>query len=53
MPDGMKAISYTDLIPVLIQALQEQQAIIHAQSIQIKNIENKIDICCKHRKNQN
>jgi hypothetical protein len=46
MPDGMKAISYTDLIPVLIQALQEQQAIIHAQSIQIKNIENKIDICC-------
>lgn len=46
MPDGMKAISYTDLIPVLIQALKEQQAIINAQSIQIQNIESKIAKCC-------
>ncbi len=43
MPNGMKAIAYTDLTALLVEALKEQQNIIDAQSMKIKELENKIN----------
>jgi len=37
------ALSYTELIPILIKALQEQQTIIETQNSQIKNQNTRID----------
>jgi len=38
MPDGTKAMSYTDLIPVLVEAIKEQQ-------VQIDFLQEKIKAC--------
>ncbi|MDR2009370.1 MAG: tail fiber domain-containing protein [Bacteroidales bacterium] len=40
MPDGTKAMSYTDLIPVLTEAIKEQQ-------VQIEQLQRRLDACCK------
>jgi len=40
MPDGTKAITYTELIAVLVEAIKEQQ-------LQIENLRTMIDGCCQ------
>lgn len=40
-PDGYLGISYTELIPVLVKAIQEQQAVIESLENRIKILENK------------
>ncbi len=42
--DSTKAINYTSLIPVLIEAIKEQQ-------IQIESLKENLDICCNPNKN--
>ncbi|MCL2042239.1 MAG: tail fiber domain-containing protein [Bacteroidales bacterium] len=41
MHDGIKAMFYTDLIAVLVEAIKEQQ-------LQIDNLQEQIDACCQH-----
>ncbi len=40
---GYLSIDYIGLIPVIVEALKEQQSIIDAQSLKIKELEEKID----------
>jgi hypothetical protein len=40
---GYFYVDYVGLIPVIIEALKEQQSIIGAQSLKIKDLEDKID----------
>jgi hypothetical protein len=44
MPDGSKAMSYTDLIAVLVEAIKEQQT-------QIENLQEKVFTCCHQNPN--
>jgi hypothetical protein len=40
MPDGTKAMTYTDLIAVLVEAIKEQQT-------QIENMQTMVNTCCQ------
>lgn len=40
-PDGTKAVAYTELIPVLIEAIKEQQRMIEKQQSRIEELERK------------
>lgn len=42
-PDGSRAVSYQQIIPLLSQAIKEQQAIIDQQSARIANLEAAIE----------
>ena len=44
MPDGTKAMAYTDLIAVLVEAIKEQQT-------QIENMQAMITTCCQRESN--
>lgn len=37
-PDGSKAVAYSEIIPVLIEAIKEQQKIINSQQAELKGI---------------
>lgn len=51
--DGL-TVSYSQLIPVIIKAVQEQQSIIAAQSLKIKELEDKVEgTSTKENKNAN
>ncbi len=41
--DDSKSVDYIQLIPVLVQAMQEQQAIIQSQAEQIKHLSQRLD----------
>jgi hypothetical protein len=42
-PDGDKAVSYTEIIPVLIEAIKEQQKIIQKQQKEMEGLKAEID----------
>lgn len=42
--DGIKSIFYTELIPVLIQVTQEQQALIEAQGRELEAISKRLTL---------
>ena len=50
MPDSTKAISYTDLIALLVEAIKEQQNIIENLQLEIASQKDALDVCCN--KNQ-
>jgi hypothetical protein len=41
-PDGMKSVTYSEIIPVLIEAVKEQQAMLERQQKIINELKNKI-----------
>ncbi len=41
-PSGEKAVSYTELVPVLIQAMKEQQKAIHELSAEVKELKREL-----------
>lgn len=50
-PDGTKAVAYTEIIPVLIEAIKEQQKTIEKQQAEnneqqkrIEKLENMLDV---------
>ncbi len=56
MPDKTKAIAYMDIIPVVVEAMKEQntqiqtlQSIIELQQAQINELKTRIDNCCKDK----
>jgi hypothetical protein len=59
MPDSTKAIAYTDLIALLIEAMKEQQtqietlqAIVYSQEQEIVSVKKVIDNCCSNEDNK-
>jgi hypothetical protein len=42
-PGGMKAVSYTELVPVLIEAVKEQQSVIEAQRQELAEVRSRMD----------
>ncbi len=59
MPDSTKAIAYTDLIALLVEAMKEQQtqvetlqAILYSQEQEITSLKNAVDNCCSSEMNK-
>ncbi len=48
-PDGPVAMNYTELVPVLIQAIQDQQAMIETQSARISALEQQVSEMTRER----
>ncbi len=49
----LKGVQYTEMIPVLVSAMQEQQEIINKQQAQIDRLAAMVESCCSSDRNAN
>lgn len=45
-PNGIKSIAYTEMIPYLVKAIQEQEHIIDSMNTQLNAMQSQINGCC-------